>query len=150
MKLTFVAAGALAVLALAGCGSSSKSDSSSSNPTTTAAASDSKSEVCTARSNLSDAVSALVNPSTLTGGKSSIESAFDDVKTDLDAFSEAAKDTYKPEVDDLKSSLDDLQTAVGKLGDGGIGEGLTAVGDAISDVSTSATALVDKVKADCP
>ena len=119
----------VAAFGLFACGSSS----SSSGTTTTTVS------VCGAKTDLQASLRALVDPSTLSGGKSGITKATDAVKQDLDALGGAVKSELQPDVDAVKSSLDDLKTALGKLGSGSAGSGISAVGDAISKVSTSTT-----------
>src|SRR5690349_5228002 len=96
----------IAAIGLAGCGDDDNTGSSSDTAAATTTTASGKEAVCDARSQLSDSVKALANPALLTGGKEGIESALDDVKTDLDDLSDAAGDTYKPQVDDVKSALD--------------------------------------------
>jgi len=131
----------LATLGLFACGSSS---SSSSSTTTTTQS------VCAAKSDLQQSLKALTDPSTLSGGKSGITDALDAVKQDLDALGASVRSDLQPDVDAVKSSLDDLKTALGKLGSGSAGSGISAVGDAIGKVSTSTTKLVDAVTTRCP
>ncbi len=146
MKLrSLIAVGAMAAMAVAGCSSSSKSSSSTS---TTAAAG--KAAVCTARASLKDSVQALANPAVLTGGKSGVQSALDTVKTNLDAVSSAAGDTYKPQVEAVKSAVSGLQTAVSNIGSGSPTQTLQAVGTAITKVGTTSATLVTTLKTACP
>jgi hypothetical protein len=130
----------IATLGLFACGSSS---SSSSTTTTTQS-------VCGAKTDLQDSVKALADPSTLSGGKSGITDALDAVKKNLDTLGSAVKSDLKPDVNAVKSSLDDLKTAIGDLGSGSTGSGITAVGNAVSKVSSSTTKLVDALTTRCP
>jgi hypothetical protein len=131
------------VLALAGC--SSDDDSGSSTTTTSG-----KEAVCAARSDLEQSVRALTDLSLSSSGKSSVESAVDDVKQDLDDLGETAKQTYKPQVDALQSAIDDLQDAVQGIGNGSISQDLETIGNAIADVGRTAGDLADDLRADCP
>ena len=63
-------------------------------------------------------IKALTNPTTLTGDKSDVTNALDQVKSDADALRGSAKSDLKPQVDALQSAIDQLKTAVGKLGNG--------------------------------
>jgi len=143
---SFVAACALAAVVVAGCSSSSKSTSSSSNPTTTVA----KQAVCTARAQLQQSVTALADPALLTQGKSAIQSQLDTVKTNLDAVSSTAGDVYKPQVDAVKSAIQDLESALGKLGNGNLSANLQAVGTAIAKVGSTSATLVTTLQTACP
>ncbi len=60
------------------------------------------------------------------------------VQKNLDALTSSAKSDLKPQVDEVKSSLDDLQTVVSGFGNGSISSNLTKAGQAISKVGTSA------------
>ena len=142
-----VAAAVIATLALAGCSSSSKSSSSTTTTTTTTSTTTTsssssnsstsiasgKASVCAARANLDQSVTALASPSLLTGGKSAIQSALDTVKTNLDAVASSAQATYKPQVDAVKSALDELQTTVSNFGSGSTVQNLQAAGSAIAE-----------------
>ena len=126
MKLKLlVAAGAVMALAIGGC--SSTSTSSSSSTTTSVAAG--KQSLCTARTNLKSSVTALANPALLTGGKAGIQTALDTVKTNLDAVASSAQSTYQPQVDAVKSAVNDLETALGKFGSGSTASNLDGGGD---------------------
>ena len=147
MKLrSIVALSALTAIALAGCSSSSKSNASD---TTTTVASG-KQEVCAARADLKQSVTALADPALLTGGKAGIQSALDTVKTNLDAVSTAAQESYKPQVDAVKSAVGDLETAVSQIGNGSPSQTLQDVGSAITKVGSTSAALATSLKAACP
>ena len=146
MKLrSFVAAIAFSAIAVAGC--SSSSSPSATSETTVASA---KQAVCTARTDLKASVTALANPALLTGGKAGIQAALDSVKSNLDAVASSAKSDYKPRVDAVKSAVNDLQAALGNLGQGSATSNLQAVGTAIANIGTTAAALVSMLQAECP
>ncbi len=138
---SFIAGTAIAVVAVTGCGSSSKS---SSGTTTTVVS------VCAARADLRTSVAALANPQLLTGGKAGIQTALDAVKTNLNSVASAARASSKPQVDAVKSSVNDLQTAVGNLGNGNATTNLQAVGTAIASVGSTTATLVTALQAGCP
>ena len=140
---TVIAGLAVAVLAIAGCSSGSSSKSSTSN-------SSSSSAECKSLSDFKNSISGLTNPSTLSGGMSGIQSSVDAVKKSLDSLVSTTKSANKPQVDALKSSLTDLDTAIGNLGNGSATANLQSVGAAITKVDTSATALVTTLEAGCP
>jgi hypothetical protein len=139
-----VAVAAIAATAIAGCSSSSKS---SAGTTTTIASG--KQSVCTARDTLKQSVTALANPALLTGGKAAIQSALDTVKTNLDAVGSSANQVYKPQVDAMKSAINDLETAVSNIGSGSPSQTLQDVGAAITKVGTTSAALVTTLKTAC-
>jgi hypothetical protein len=157
-RSTSVGVGALvALLAVTGTAcSSSSTPSSTTSAATSAAASPSsasdpagKEQICAARDELKTSVSALINPVLLTGGVEGIKTAVANVQTSLDDVKEAGKQDYAQEVDALQSSLGQLQTAVGQLGEGNGTESLRAVGTAIAATGTAAEGLLTKLNTDC-
>jgi hypothetical protein len=105
--------------------------------------------VCQARDQLKTSVEALTDPSVLTSGTSAIKAAVDRVQSNLDALRTAAKQDYKPEVDAFQTSLQQLESAVGNLGNGNLSQNLQAVGSAIAKVGTTSGDLFSKLKAAC-
>ena len=168
------AAAALAV-AVAGCGSgttpstttsTSTAGSPSSASTSTAGSAGSasasmagsagstsypagKEQVCQARDQLKTSTTALTNPSLLTGGSTAIKAAVDQVQTDLTAVAAAGKQDYQPQVTAMQSSLQQLQTAVGNLGNGSASENLKTIGTAIAATGTAAGDLFTQLKTAC-
>jgi hypothetical protein len=133
----------VALLAVTGTAcSSSTTPSTTTSAATSAAASPTaasdpagKEQICAARDQLKTSVAALVNPALLTGGTAGIKAAVDKVQSDLDAVK--------------KSALQQLQTAVGKLGNGNATDNLQAVGTAIASTGTAAEALITKLNTAC-
>ena len=154
------AALALAV-ALAGCSSgTSPSTSSSSAPSSSSAASSAvsgsigypagKEQICQARDQLKTSITALTNPTLLVGGGAdAIKAAVSQVQTDLGAVVAAGKQDYEPQVTAVQSSLQELQTAVGNLGNGNVTQNMQAVGTAIAATGTAAADLFTRLKATC-
>ncbi len=138
---------AVAPVALIACGSDSKSSASSSSSGSSSGTN--KDAVCTARDNLQQSVTDLADPSLLTGGKSGIDSAVNKVQDNFDALESAAKSDYKPQVDAVNSSFDQLKTAVGNVGNGKLSDNLQQISDAISDVGKATSSLYDALKAKC-
>ena len=132
-----------AAAALAGC-SDDDSDSSSST------SGSGKQAVCDARDQLETSVRDLTDPSLLTSGKSGIQDALDETQQDLDDFGSTAKDSYQPQVDEVKSAIEGLQDAIGDADTGSISESIQGIGNAISDVGAATDALATKLRADCP
>jgi cytochrome c556 len=147
-----------AVLAMAGVGCSSNSNQSTSAQASSSSSAGSsgstsypagKEQVCQARDQLKTSLDALIDPSLLAGGTSAITAAVDKVQSSLAALKTAAKQNYKPEVDALQTSLQQLQSAVGNLGNGNVSQSLQAVGSAIAKVGTTSGDLFTKLKAAC-
>ena len=141
VKLLVALSAIAAIVVMPGCSSSSKSST-----TTTIG----KQAVCAARTNLQQSVTALANASLLTSGKSAIQAALDKVKTNLDAVSSSAQQVYKPQVDAAKSAVSDLETAVSNLGGGNLTQNLQAVGNAITNVGSTADTLFTTLQTACP
>jgi hypothetical protein len=139
---------AIAVLAVTGCSSSSKSASSPSETSTTSGTG--KDPVCAARANLKESVTALTQPSLLQGGRSAVQSALDTVKKNLSAVSSSAQQVYNPDVNDVKSAVNDLETALSKLGNGKASENLQALGTAITSIGSTSETLFATVQTACP
>jgi hypothetical protein len=132
--------------------SSSSSSSSSTSPGNGSPSSTypaGKQQVCQARDQLKASVKALATPALLVQGTDAIKAAVDKVRSDLQAVKAAAKTDYTPEVDALQTSLQDLQTSLGNLGNGSGTRNLQAVATDIGNVGTSAQALFSKLDASC-
>jgi len=145
---------AAVALAGAGCGSSSGTSDGSKASTTTGSSTSAtypadKQEVCQARDQLKTSVTALTKPSLLVGGSSAINAAVKQVQTDAEALKAAAKSDSKDQVDALESSLEQLQTDAGKLGNGDVSKNLQAVGTDVAAVGTSSDALFTQLKETC-
>ena len=146
MALKQIVAGtALACLAftVVGCGSSSSSKSSSTTTTP-------KQAVCADKTALQNSIKDLADPSVLTGGKSSINSALKKVKKNLTALKSSAKANLQPKIDEVNSALTQLQNVVKNFGNGSISDSLSKAGDAISKVGTSAGDLYTGLNSECP
>jgi len=108
-----------------------------------------KEQVCQARDQLKTSTTALTNPSLLTGGSTAIKAAVDQVQTDLTAVAAAGKQDYQTQVTAMQSSLQQLQTAVGNLGNGSASENLKTIGTAIAATGTAAGDLFTQLKTAC-
>jgi uncharacterized phage infection (PIP) family protein YhgE len=132
---------AVAPLALAACGSSGMGSTSGTSTSNDA--------VCAARSQLEQSVKDLADPDVLTGGTKAIDGAVNHVQDELDALEAAARTDYRPQVDAVQRSFDQLKTAVGHLGDGKLSDNLSQIGDAISNLSDSTSTLYDTLQTRC-
>ena len=148
--VTCVAIAVIAPAAVAACSSSSTpSSSTTSKSTSSTSTASSKNAVCSAADDLKQSMAALADPSLLTGGKSGIESAVNKVKSDVTALESAAKGSYTTETSAVKSSLDQLETAVGKLGNGNAVQTLSEVKTAITSLGSSISSLESALKTKC-
>jgi hypothetical protein len=142
------------VMAVAGCSSKASTTSASTSTSTTAAATSStypagKEQLCAARDQLKSSVTALAKPSLLIGGTTAIKTAIDQVQTDADAVKAAAKQDYQPQVSAVETSLKDLRTAAGNLGNGNVSKNLQTVGTDIATVGTATEALFTQLTTSC-
>jgi hypothetical protein len=143
--LPVVAVVATLAVALGACSSDDDSDSAS-----TTSPSD-KAEVCAARDQLRESVRSLTDDASSGADRDAIDSALDDVRRDLDDLGDTARETYRPQVDDVQSALDDLRAAVGSLDDGGsIAGNFQDLANAAADLGSASSALVRELAADCP
>lgn len=99
---------------------------------------------------LQDSLTALTQVDPLSDGTDALRSAATDVKTDLEAAASAVSDDLKPSVDQVRASLGDLETALAGIGSGdGLGAAATDVGNALSELGTSLTALSADISESC-
>jgi hypothetical protein len=126
---------------VAGCGSDS--DSSSSTTTTPQDA------VCKDKDALEQSIRDLTNLDLATAGKDKIESDAKDVQKNLDALGESAKQSIQPQVDALKSAVQDLEDAVKSFGNQSISQSLQDTGAAISKVGSAGADLGTAINTEC-
>ena len=117
-------------LTVAACGS----DDDTSSTTTTAPVDD----VCADKEALSASLADLQDVDVTADGTTGLETAVGTVQDDLDALGESAGDELQPQVDDVRGSLQELETAVTNFGS----EGPTQVLDAIAAVASSSSTLI--------
>ena len=108
-----------------------------------------KEEVCQARDQLSASINRLTDPALLTGGTAGIQTAVVGVQSSLTALVAAGKDDYGPQLDALQTALDQVQTAVGDVGNGNAATGLVGIGAAIGSAGTAASNLFTALKTTC-
>jgi hypothetical protein len=157
---------------IAGCGSGTTATSSSSSSTTTTTTTSSsassassaksttgastsasypagKEQICQARDELRTSITALTDQGLLAAGTTAIKASVDQVQTDFDAVKTAAKGDYHSQVTDLQDALQQLQTAVGNLGNGDAAANLLAVGKAVTATGAAAEDLFTQLKTAC-
>jgi hypothetical protein len=105
----------------------------------------STSEVCAARDELAESVSALgaVSISDVrSSGVSAIGDAIGAVREDLGELGSAAGTELRSQVGDVQTAIDELQTAVEAVGDGGgVRPAISALGNVVSTAGTLLTSL---------
>ena len=151
----------LLAVAVAGCASNTPSSSSSSSSIASSSASSTpkssistsyppgKEQICQARDQLRTSISTLTDQSLLAAGTTGIKSAVDKVQSDFEAVKVAGKQDYQAQVSDMQDALQQLQTAVGDLGNGESAENLRAVGTAVTATGAAAEDLFTQLKTAC-
>ena len=136
-------------LVAAACGSSNNSSSSTEAATTVEATTTTASAqaLCAARDQLKTSIEALTSLDIVKNGTSSLTSAIDEVKNNLQAVKSAATDQLKPQVDDFTTKLQALQDAVGNAGSGGASQIISA---ATAAARSGATLLSSLQSMSCP
>jgi hypothetical protein len=147
-----VAAVALLGSAFVGCSadSTSSSSSSSSLPSTSTSTTTTADAVCSDKTTLQASVKTLTDPNTLKGGRSSITSAADQVKTNLDALGKSVQADLQPKVSAVRSAVQEVETSAGNLGNGSTADNLESIGNAIATVGTTAGDLANSLAPRCP
>lgn len=140
-----LAVATLLVLAPAACSSESAFTDGTTTTTTTP-----KQAVCEAAAQLQKSVKALADPSVLSEGTSGITDALDTVQQDLENLASTAQTAFKPQVDDVRRAISDLQSAVEGMSSSNFLGGAQAVGSAIADVASTTQALFRAVQEECP
>ena len=108
-----------------------------------------KEQICQARDQLKTSITALTDQGLLTAGTTAIKASVDQVQTDFDAVKTAAKEDYHSQVTDMQDALQQLQTAVGNLGNGDAAANLVAVGKAVTATAAAAEDLFTQLKTAC-
>ena len=105
-------------------------------------------QYCEAGESLRSSVGSLADLDVVAEGTNGVESAVDQVADDVSELRDSASDAAADDVDALESAVSDLRDALSSLGDELTRENATAVIDAISSVSSAATAVYDTLS-DC-
>jgi hypothetical protein len=128
------------VVALVACGDDDDSSSdTTAAPTTTTA----EEALCADREQLTTAVQGLTDLDVVASGTDGVQAALTEIEDALTALKESASDSFKPEVEAVESSIQDLETA---LGDGSVSE----IASAAADVVTTGGTLLQSLDAvDC-
>lgn len=139
---------ALAVLAVAGCSTgSTPTQPTSPSPTPVATAPES---ACDDLAKLRSSLDALTKFDFAQGGLPALQSAINDVKTDLAAAEAAASPVLQPSVQQVKTAFDSLQTATAGLTPDNRREKLPAIATSVVQVVTATQALNTTIREHCP
>lgn len=152
----------LLVVMVGGCASSTTPPSSSSSSSIASSSASSttevsistsypagKEQICQARDQLQTSVTTLTDQKLLTAGTTAIKASVDQIQSDFDAVKVAGKQDYQAQVSDMQDALQQLQTAVGDLGNGEAASNLKAVGAAITATGAAAEDLFTQLKTAC-
>jgi outer membrane murein-binding lipoprotein Lpp len=127
------AAGCLGVLALGACGSDDES---------------AQDQYCEAGADLKSSLASLADLDLIGSGTDGLNDAIEQVSDDVDALRDSASGATADDVEALEASVDALEETISTLGDDVSGANLTAVRDAIGEVSAAAQAVISTLS-DC-
>jgi hypothetical protein len=106
--------------------------------------------VCDARDELDSSLEALGEVDISAENTNALEADVREVRDDIDAVADAAQEEAGDEVDDLRTALDELETAVGEFGDQeSTSAAVAAVGSAVTDLARAAGALSEALAQEC-
>ncbi len=97
--------------------------------------------VCAALADLQASFAALEDVDPLDDGLQGYADAVDAIRTDVADLRSAAGDQLGGQLDALTSAIDDLQGTLDSLGDGSLGGALREIGDGLSALGTAITEL---------
>jgi uncharacterized protein YoxC len=129
--LTVVAC--VGALALGACGSDEES---------------AQDQYCQAGADLRTSLAALVDLDLIASGTDGLNDAIEQVSDDVDALRDSASDATADDVEALEASVDGLEESISTLGGELSSDNLTAVSDAIGEVSAAAQAVLSTLS-DC-
>jgi hypothetical protein len=130
-RLTIVAC--LGVLALGACGSDEES---------------AQDRYCQAGDDLRSSLASLVDIDLIASGTDGLNEAIEEVGDDVDAVRDNASDAAADDVAALEAAVDALEESISTLGGNLSTDNLTAVRNAIGEVSSSAQAVISTLS-DC-
>jgi hypothetical protein len=105
---------------------------------------------CTDVAALETSLGALKDVDVQQDGVDALNSAIADVKTDLDAAEASASSALQPQVEQVKTAFDALQTAATGLTTANLAGKAPAIASALNQVSTAAMALSSTLSQSCP
>jgi uncharacterized protein YoxC len=105
-------------------------------------------QYCQAGADLRASLAALVDLDLIASGTDGLNDAIQQVSDDVDALRENANDATADDVEALEASVDGLEESISMLGGELSSDNLTAVRDAIGEVSAAAQAVISTL-ADC-
>ena len=128
-----------------GCGTSSSSTTAT-TPTPTATASAGCGDVVALKSSLDT----LKNVDVRQDGVEALTSALADVKTKLGAATASASSALQPEVQQVQTAVDALETATSGLTTSNLKQKAPAIATALRQVATATSALSTNLSQSCP
>ncbi len=123
----------LGILTLGACGSDEES---------------AQDQYCQAGDDLKSSLASLVDLDLIASGTDGLNDAIEQVTDDVDALRDSASDAAADDVEALEASVDALRDSVSTLGGELSRDNLSAVRDAIAEVSASAQAVISTLS-DC-
>jgi hypothetical protein len=109
-----------------------------------------ESELCKARDDLHDDVGKLGDLNATETSLQDVQDLVGKIGDDLSTIQDTRKQTLKPYTDDLKSSLDSLESTLSNADESSsLSQAASDIVDGLVGVKNSATSLVDAAKDDC-
>jgi hypothetical protein len=105
-------------------------------------------QYCQAGADLRSSLASLVDLDLLASGTDGLNEAIEQVSDDVAALRESASDATADDVEALEASVAELEESISALGGELSSDNLTAVGDAIGEVSAAAQAVISTLS-DC-
>ena len=101
-------------------------------------------DACAAKDALGESITDLQDMD-LSGGAAGIQDALGDVKDDLAELRSSVSDELQPDVQAVEQAVQDLETALGDIGSGGLGEAVSAV----SELASAGGSLIHTLEEGC-
>ena len=107
--------------------------------------------VCTQADALVSSVQQLADIDVIKQGTSSLNTAVQNVQTQVQALSQSASEQFKPQVDALQSAINNLQSVLHNLGSSpNLAQAAGQIASAVTQVTTATQNLVSALSSTCP
>jgi hypothetical protein len=147
--------GGVCLAVAAGCGGGGGDDASSTPESTAAATSASatataSSEACADVAALRESIDNLNNLDLPSTGKAGLQSALQDVKTNLEALRASAGDQWAAQVDDFDAAINAFQETVAAIQGDSLLSSIPTIISNVQEIDESWTSLQDQIDQGCP
>ena len=147
--------GGLCLAVAAGCGGGGD-DGTSSTPESTAAATSATasgtttSQACADVAALRESIDNLNNLDLPNTGKAGLQSALQDIRTDLDALRESAGDQWAAQVDEFDAAINSFQETVAAIQGDNLLSSIPTIVSNLQSIDESWNSLQDQIDQGCP